>query len=99
MIISNDSFPHTKLSVPDHILFRELDGESVLLNLENEAYFGLDEVGTHFWSALTQAHNIQAGLDTLLATYEVDSAELSADVSRMLGELNKAGLVKIEHVS
>jgi len=35
-----------KITVPDTVLFRELDGESVLLNLKTESYLGLDDVGT-----------------------------------------------------
>ncbi|MBN1400973.1 MAG: PqqD family peptide modification chaperone, partial [Anaerolineae bacterium] len=33
-------------------LFRELDGEAVLLNLESGHYYGLDEVGTRILSLL-----------------------------------------------
>jgi len=31
-----------RVVVPKHVLVRYLDGESVLLNLETEKYFGLD---------------------------------------------------------
>jgi len=34
------------LCVPDDVLFRDLDGEAVILNLRTGTYFGLDEVGT-----------------------------------------------------
>lgn len=99
MTLSTYSFSQTRLAVPDHVLFRELDGEAVLLNLENEAYFGLDEVGTDFWVKLTGAPNLQQGVDALLAVYDVDSSELSADVERMVDELTSAGLVEVVHVS
>lgn len=35
-----------RLSAPPHVLIRQVEGESVMLNLQNERYFGLDEVGT-----------------------------------------------------
>jgi len=31
------------------VVFRELDGEAVILNLETGTYFGLDTVGTRIW--------------------------------------------------
>src|ERR1700738_2140641 len=34
-----------KVSVPAHVLVRFLDKEAVLLNIETERYFGLDETG------------------------------------------------------
>jgi hypothetical protein len=36
-----------RVSVPPHILIRQIENESVLLNLQNERYFGLDEVSGH----------------------------------------------------
>ena len=50
-----------KANKPEDVLIRDMGGESVLLNLENENYYGLDEVGTQVitsnpWSALTAAN-------------------------------------------
>jgi hypothetical protein len=39
--------------VPAHVLIRRLDGESVLLNLKSERYFGLDATGTRMWELAT----------------------------------------------
>ena len=38
-----------RVVVPQHVLVRFMDRESVLLNLETERYFGLDETGTRMW--------------------------------------------------
>ena len=38
-----------RAATPTHVLVRILDRESVLLNLETEQYFGLDETGTRMW--------------------------------------------------
>ena len=43
-----------------HVLVRVLDKESVLLNLETERYFGLDETGTRMWQLVTTAPSIDA---------------------------------------
>ena len=56
----------TIVRAPGHVLVRELEGESVLLNLDSEAYFGLDEVGTRMWAVLTTSPTIQAAYDELL---------------------------------
>ena len=39
-------FSTKRVVVPPGVLVNVIDGESVLLNLKNERYFGLDEVGT-----------------------------------------------------
>jgi len=45
--------------IPQHVLVRFLDRESVLLNLETERYFGLDETGTRMWQVLTSARALR----------------------------------------
>jgi hypothetical protein len=83
------------LSVPEHVLVRDLDGESVVLSLETEKYFGLDEVGTRMWTLLTRADTIQSAYDSLLAEYDVDPDQLRADIERLIGELSEQGLLVV----
>jgi len=47
-----------RVIVPEHVLVRVLDKESVLLNIETERYFGLDETGTRMWQLVTGAPKI-----------------------------------------
>jgi len=83
------------VSVPENVLFRELDGESVILSLESEAYFGLDDVGTRIWLQLTTQPTIQDAYDALLNEYEVEPDVLQTDVSKLVTELVAAGLLEI----
>ena len=39
-------------SLPDHVLLREIRGETVLLDMDSGQYFGLDAVGTRMMTAL-----------------------------------------------
>ena len=58
-----------RVVVPESVLFRELDGESVLVNLNTVSYLGLDEVGTRMWILLTTLPSIQAACEVSLAEY------------------------------
>ena len=44
-----------RLVVTDGVVSRELDGETVVLNLETGIYFGLDAVATDMWRAIQGA--------------------------------------------
>jgi hypothetical protein len=83
----------------ENVLVRELAGESVLLDLESEAYFGLDEVGTQMWEALTVQPSVDAALRALLQTYDVPPNELRDDLERFVGELAQAGLVDVRDIA
>src|SRR5208282_5931947 len=56
-----------RANVPAHVLVRFLDRECVLLNLDTERYFGLDETGTRMWQLITTASNMDAAVQALLA--------------------------------
>lgn len=74
-------------------LHQELSGETVLLNLKTEQYFGLDEVGTRIWQLIVAASTPETIVSRLLEEYEVEAERVRADVERLVGELRAAGLV------
>jgi hypothetical protein len=84
-----------RVSVPDNVMFRELEGESVILDLDSESYFGLDQVGTRMWVAVTEAACIQDALATLQAEYEVEADTLRADLDELLTTLIDRGLLEV----
>ena len=85
-----------RVSAPSDVLVSELAGESVILNLKSECYFGLDPVGTRMWAALTTAGSIQAAFDELLAEYDVPEEQLRQDLSELIEKLTQQGLVEIK---
>ena len=76
------------------VLFQEVSGETVLLDLASEKYFGLDEVGTRVWQLLNEGEGFAAMIDALLEEYEVERDRLEADVRDLLGALLEAGLIE-----
>jgi hypothetical protein len=84
-----------RVSIPENIMFRELEGESVILDLDSESYFGLDLVGTRIWQLLVDGDSIQAAYDLLLEEFDVDAATLRADLEELLDELATKGLIEI----
>ena len=49
--------------IPDEVIFRELDGEAVILNLDTGIYFGLDAVGTRIWRLIEERKPLRIVLD------------------------------------
>jgi Coenzyme PQQ synthesis protein D (PqqD) len=77
---------------PD-VLWRELDGQVVLLDVAGEHYYMLDEVGTRIWRLLDEHHDVEAVVAGLLDEFEVDEATVRADVAELLGRLRESGLI------
>jgi hypothetical protein len=81
--------------VPQHVLIRHLDGESVLLNLETEKYFGLDSTGTRMWELLTNSPNIESAYGKLAGEFEVEPDVLRTHLAELLGQLVENGLLHV----
>ena len=80
-------------TVSEKVLFQEVSGETVLLDLSSESYFGLDEIGTRIWVLLNEGKNLDGILDTLQAEYEVTRETLESDTTELLDNLLKVGLI------
>jgi len=80
---------------PD-VISQEVSGETVLLDLESEHYFGLDEVGTRIWQLAKETDDLNAIYQTLLAEYDVSEERLQQDLDNLLAEISGLGLIRLE---
>ena len=85
--------PADRFSISDEVLSQEVNGETVLLDLEGESYFGLNEVGTRIWQLIQSEQTVAETLDALSDEYDVSLEQLENDVGELLDKLADAGLV------
>ena len=84
-----------RVKLSDNVLISDLQGESVILNVNSQRYYGLDKVGTRFLSVLSESDSIEQAFQALLAEYDVAADQLRADLSELLNDLRNQGLVEI----
>ena len=84
-----------RVTVPAHVLVRFLDKESVLLNIETERYFGLDETGTRMWQLVIAAPSVDAAYLQLLDEYDVEAELLRSNLTDLLSRLVENGLLQV----
>lgn len=85
-----------RVETPAHVLVRFLDKESVLLNLETERYFGLDETGTRMWQLVTTLPDINAAYRELQNEFDVESEVLRLHLTDLLARLVENGLLQVQ---
>ena len=86
--------PADRFSISDEVLSQEVNGETVLLDLDGESYFGLNEVGTRVWQLLQSERTVGETLSALSDEYDVGREQLESDMGELLDKLSDAGLVK-----
>jgi hypothetical protein len=82
--------------IPEDVVFRDLDGEGVVLNLATGTYFGLNPTATRVWHLIQEGKSSDEIVGALVDEFEVTDAAARADVSALLDELTAKGLVSVE---
>ena len=85
-----------KITISDQVLSQEVNGETVILDLKSESYFGLDDVGTRIWQLLQEHGDVQQTFDVMLDEFDVDAEQLHQDLNDLIGKLEEAGLVTLQ---
>jgi hypothetical protein len=84
------------IALSPQVISQELSGETVILDLESECYFGLDTVGTRIWQLIQQGDSVLSIYNTLLDEYEVEAAQLQADLEALLTDACARGLIRLQ---
>jgi len=87
----------SKVTLSANVLFQQIANECVLLNLENEQYFGLDDVGARIWEVLMEESDTEKALSTLLDEYNIDEATLRQDLADLIAKLEDEKLLVVEN--
>ena len=69
------------------VLWRELDGEAILLNPKEGCSYNLNLMGTLIWKMLDGEHTPGQIAKTICEQYEVAYEQAHQDVERLLDEL------------
>ena len=86
----------TLVRVPKDVVFRELDGEAVILNLESGMYFGLDAIGTRIWRLVEEHGSLRAVWEGMQREFEAPGEALRSDLLTFIDELSAKGLVNLQ---
>jgi coenzyme PQQ synthesis protein D (PqqD) len=78
------------------VISQKASNETVLLDLDSENYFGLDEVGTRICQLIKETNELQAIFDTLLEEYDITEERLQLDLTTLLTEIEALGLVVLK---
>ena len=85
-----------KVTLPEQVLFQQVDDGFVLLNVANGEYYGLNELGSRIWELLQGGQSAVELMATLRQEYDVSEQQLSQDVGQFLEILQAKGLVEVQ---
>jgi len=77
------------------VLIQKVGDDAILLNLNTENYFTLDEVGTRMINTLQESDSVKQAIQKLVQIYEVDETKLTNDAIRLVEECEQNGLLQV----
>jgi len=85
-----------RIEISKDLVFQELDGEMVILDMKSGQYFGIDAIGSIIWQMLEQRLSPAVIIERLQEEYDVDAEICSQHVLDFLGELEKNKIISID---
>jgi Coenzyme PQQ synthesis protein D (PqqD) len=85
----------TMISRSPSVVTAEVDGEIVMMSIEQGRYFGLDDIGSDIWKRIEPPCSFAALIDGLVADYEADRATIAADVQTLLDRMVEQNVVRL----
>lgn len=79
----------------EKVVWRTVDGEAVVLNLDNGIYYILNEVGSRIWEHLAEGKGIEEIADKIAVQFETQSQRVQQDVLGLIAQLKEAKLVEV----
>ncbi|WP_456448689.1 PqqD family protein [Thiolapillus sp.] len=83
------------LSIPDHIRWRKVAGEAVIVDQSNAELIVLNTTGCRVWELLAQGLSVADIASCLHQEFEVEQDQAVADVEQCLVSLQELGVVTI----
>jgi hypothetical protein len=82
-----------KLTVSGDVVYREIEGEAVLLDLASGRYFGLNAVGTRVWAVLAGGGRVDDAVAAIAEEFDASETQIAADVRALVDTLVARGLL------
>jgi hypothetical protein len=86
-----------QITLSPHAIFQKINAEAVILDMQSEQYYALNEVGMRLWELFAEGKSVQAAIQVLLDEFDVEESALHSDVSQWLHDLSELGLIVIDH--
>lgn len=81
-----------RINVPK-IVHEVIDGETIILNLDNGNYFSLDGTGADIWGLIDSGVSVNGVIERLQNVYKADHEVIKDAVHRFVAEMLQEGLI------
>ena len=81
------------------IIHSAMDGEVVMMSVDQGLFFGIDTIGTHIWNLLETPAKVEGLIEKLVTNYDVERSVCENDTLLFLNDLLVKKIILIEQVN
>ena len=79
----------------DHVVWKEIEGKGILLNLENGSYFEVGPVGLAIWQRCDGKTPYSKIAQNIAKKYDADVSRVDRDLKEFVSELKKLKIAEL----
>jgi hypothetical protein len=93
MLIKEKIILESKIVQKPGSIVSDMDGEKVMLNIDNGNYYNLGEMGGVIWEMIKEPISVDKLINDLLLEYKVDKTDCKNQVILFINKLYSEGLI------
>ncbi len=93
---TKENFLNLTIRFSKDVVFRDLDDEMIIMDMNTGKYFGLNETGAKIWALLDKYQKPKKVIDELLTEYNLSEDECEREVKQFLQAILNKGLIDVE---
>lgn len=87
--------PEKRYSInSDRIVWRNIEEEAVILNLDSGYYYSLNELGTKIWQLLIKNKTTAEIISFVYKEYDINKNKIKKDLLKIINELKRENLIE-----
>ena len=86
----------TIISRNPEIIHNDIDGEAVMMSIEQNNFYGIDKIGTHIWNIIENSTSAEKIIAEMMTSYKVEREVCEKDVISYLNEIFKNKLILLD---
>lgn len=80
------------------LIYNEIDGEVVILSINNGEYYNLNKTGSELWNILEAQHSFIEIIDYLVSKYDINRIDCETDTLECLEDMIDNGIIKYANI-
>lgn len=85
-----------RILLNQELLQSEIDGETIMMSIDNGKYYGLNTVASRIWEIIKDEPLLSELIDKLVEEYDIEKKQCEIETQEFLFNLIENKLIKIE---